>query len=167
MTTEDVGRSESINSETADLRQRFKSSFPLDALLPVLLVENVLTVKELVQLHHTSQSDLAVRNRKFLEYLASKDPSAVSNTLSVLFRPEYQTYRYFGEMLRQLFDFGVEGKKGEGMRGKTSHKPQQGGKRGSDAKEVSTLRSSHLTGVVFNGLFVDGIVWSALELQSW
>ena len=158
MATEDVGRfSEPIHSETADLREWFESSFPLDALLPVLLVENVLTVKELVQLHPTSQSDLADRNRKFLEYLANKDPSAISNTLSVLFRPEYQTYRSFGENLRQLF--GVEGKEGEGTRGKTSRKPQQGGERGSGAKEVSTLWSSHLTstGVVCNGLFVDGI----------
>ena len=168
MAAEDFGRSsESIHSETVDLRERFESSFPIDALLPVLLVENVLTVKELVQLHPTSQSDLADRNRKFLEYLANKGPSAISNTLSVLVRPEYQTYRSFGENLRQLF--GVEAKEREGMRGKTSRKPQQGGERGSGAKKVSTLRLSHLTstGVVCNGLFVDGIVWNVLELQSW
>ena len=102
---------------------------------------------------------LADRNRKFLEYLANKDPSATEKTLSVLFRHDYETYEYLGEMLRQLF--GVEGKEREGTRGKTSRKPQQGGERGSGAKEVSTLRSSHLAstghGVVLNGLFVDGI----------
>ena len=110
---------------------------------------------------------LVDRNRKFLDYLANKNPSAVSDTLSILFRPEFESYEYLGEMLRQLF--GVEGKEGEGTRGKTSRKPQQGGERGSGAKEVSTLWSSHLTstGVVCNGLFVDGIVWKALELQSW
>ena len=110
---------------------------------------------------------LVDRNRKFLDYLANKDPTAVSDTLSILLRPEYEPYEYLGEMLRQLF--GVEGKEGEGMRRKTSRKPQQGGERGSGAKKVSTLWSSHLTstGVVCNGLFVDGIVWNALKLQSW
>ena len=103
---------------------------------------------------------LADRNRKLLEYLANKDPSATKKTFSVLFRHDCKTYDYLGEMLRQLF--GVEGKKGEGPRGKTSRKPQQGGERGSGAKEVSAVRLSHLmsTGGVCNGLFVDGIVSS-------
>ena len=129
------------HSETTELKLRFESSFPLDDLLPALLVKNVLTVKELVQLHCTSQSTLVKRNRKFLDYLANKGPSAVSNTLFVLSLPEYEAYRHFGGILRQVF--GAEGKEGEGMRGKTSRKPQQGGERGSGAKEVSTLRSSH------------------------
>ena len=150
MAAKDVGRGESDHSEIAALKQRVESSFPLDDLLPVF--QDVLTVNELAQLHPTPQLTLVDRNRKFLEYLASKDPSAVSSTLSVLFRHEYETYGYFGEMLRQLF--GVEGKKGEGMRGNTSHKPQQGGERGSGAKEVSSLRLSHLTGVVCNGLML-------------
>ena len=134
-------------SETAELKLRFESSFPLDALLPAFLVKDVLTVTELVQLHYTSQSALVKRNRKFLGYLANKGPSAVSDTLSVISLPEYEAYRHFGEMLREVF--GAEGKEGEGMRGKTSRKPQQGGGRDSGAKEVSTLRSSegcaHLT----------------------
>ena len=152
-----VGRSESVHSERADLKQRFESSFPLDDLLPALLTENVFTVDELAQLLPTRQGTLVDRNRKFLEYLANKDPSATEKTLSVLFRHDYKTYEYLGKVLRQLF--GVEGKEGEGMRGKTSRKPQQGGDRGSGAKKVSTLWSSHLTstGVVCKGLFVDGI----------
>ena len=134
-------------SETAELKLRFESSFPLDALLPALLVRNVLTVTELVQLHYTSQSALVKRNRKFLDYLANKGPTAVSDTLSVLSLPEYEAYGHFGEMLREVF--GAEGEEGEGMRGKTSRKPQQGGGRGSGAKEVSTLGAlegyAHLT----------------------
>ena len=134
-------------SETAELKLRFESSFPLDALLPALLVKDVLTVTELVQLHYTSQSALVKRNRKFLDYLANKGPSSVSDTLSVLFRHQYEAYGYFGKMLCEVF--GAEGKEGEGMRGKTSRKPQQGGERGSGAKQVSTLGSSegcvHLT----------------------
>ena len=125
----------------SDLRRRLESSFPLDALLPALLVKDVLTVTELVQLHYTSQSALVKRNRKFLGYLANKGPSAVSDTLSVISLPEYEAYRHFGEMLREVF--GAERKEGKGMRGKTSRKPQQGGERGSRAKEVSTLGSSH------------------------
>ena len=165
MAANEVGRSESVpkrprissvHSERADLRQRLESSFPLDALLRTLHEENVLTDYELEQLLPTPQTALVDRNRNFLNCLANKDPTAVSDTLSILLRPEYEPYGYFGEMLRQLF--GVE-EEGEGMRGKTSRKPQQGGERGSGAKEVSTLRSSHLTstGVVCNGLFVDGI----------
>ncbi len=142
-----VDRSTAGRSETAELKLRFESSFPLDALLPALLVRNVLTVTELVQLHYTSQSALVKRNRKFLDYLANKGPSAVSDTLSVLSLPEYEAYGHFGEMLREIF--GAEGEEGEGMRGKTSRKPQQGGERGSGTKEVSMLRSSegcaHLT----------------------
>ena len=174
MAANDVGRSESVPkrprissvySETTDLRQRLETSFPLDALLPALHEESVLTDYELEQLLPTPQTAVD-RNRKFFQYLANKDPSSVRGTLSVLYRHECESYGYFGEMLRQLF--GVEAKEGEGTRGKTSRKPQQGGERGSGAKEVSILRSSHLTstGVVCNGLFVDGIVWNALELQS-
>ena len=160
-------RISSVHSESADLRQRLESSFPLDALLRTLHEENVLTDYEFKQLFPIPQCTLVDRNRKFLDYLANKDPTAVSDTLSILLRPEYEPYEYLGEMLRQLF--GVEGKEGEGMRRKTSRKPQQGGERGSGAKKVSTLWSSHLTstGVVCNGLFVDGIVWNALKLQSW
>ena len=169
MAANDVGRSESVpkrprissvHSEIADLRQRLESSFPLDALLRTLNEENVLTDYEFKQLFPIPQMQctLVDRNRKFLDYLAKKDPTAVSDTLSILLRPEYEPYGYFGEMLRQLF--GVEEKEGEGMRGKTSRKPQHGGEHGSGAKEVSALWSSHLTstGVVCNGLFVDGIV---------
>ena len=130
-----------------DLRRRLESSFPLDALLPALLVKDVLTVTELVQLHYTSQSALVKRNRKFLGYLANKGPSAVSDTLSVISLPEYEAYRHFGEMLREVF--GTEREEGEGMRGMSSCKPQQGGERGSDAKEVRTFGPSegcaHLT----------------------
>ena len=128
-------------SETAELKLRFESSFPIDDLLPALLVKDVLTVTELVQLHYTSQSALVKRNRKFLGYLANKGPSAVSDTLSVISLPEYEAYRHFGEMLREVF--GAERNEGEGMRGKARRNPQQGGERGSRAKEVSTLRASH------------------------
>ena len=124
-----------------DLRRRLESSFPLDALLPELHTKNVLTDYEFTQLLPTPQSAVVDRNRKFLDYLANKGPSAVSDTLSVLSLPEYEAYGHFGEMLREVF--GAEGEEGEGMRGKTSRKPQQGGKRVSGAKEVSTLRSSH------------------------
>ena len=175
MAAKEVGRSESVpkrprissvHSETTDLRQRLESSFPLDALLRTLHDENVLTDYEFKQLLPTPQTAVVERNRKFLQYLANKDPSAVRATLSVLYRHECESYGYFGEMLRQLF--GVDGKEGEGTRGKTSRNPQQGGERGSGAKMVSTLWSSHLTttGVVCIGLFAEGIVWNALELQS-
>ena len=125
----------------SDLRRRLESSFPLDALLPELHTKNILTDDEFTQLLPTPQSALVDRNRKFLDYLANKGPSAVSDTLSVLFRHQYEAYGYFEEMLCEVF--GAEGKEGGGMRGKTSRKPQQGGERGSGAKEVSTLRSSH------------------------
>ena len=123
-----------------DLRRRLESSFPLDALLPELHAKSVLTDDEFTQLLPTPQSALVDRNRKFLDYLANKGPSAVSDTLSVLFRHQYEAYGYFGEMLREVL--GAEGEEGEGMRGKTSRKPQQGGERGSGAKEVSMPVSS-------------------------
>ena len=141
MAAKDV-RSKSVHSERSDLRQRLEASFPLDALLPELHAKNILTDYEFTQLLPTPQSALVDRNRKFLDYLAHKNPSAVSDTLSVLFRHEYETYGYFGQMLRELF--GVEGKEGEGMRGRTSRGPQQGEEGGSGAKEVSTLWSSHI-----------------------
>ena len=118
------------------LRRRLESRFPLDALLPELHAKNVLSDDEFTQLLPTPQSTLVDRNRKFLDYLANKGPSGVTDTLSVLFRHQYEAYRYFGEMLREVF--GAEGEEGEGMRGMTSRKPQQGGERGSCAKEVST-----------------------------
>ena len=141
---------ESVDSGRADLRQRLESNFLLDAFLPVLYLENVLTDYEFKQLLPIPQPALVDRNRKFLDYLANKDPTTVSNTLSILFRPEYEPYRHFGEMLQQLFH--VDRKREEGMHGKTSRKPQHGEERGSGAKEVSTLWSSHLTstGVVYN-----------------
>ena len=124
----------------SDLRRRLESSFPLDALLPELHAKNVLTDDEFTQLLPTPQSTLVDRNRKFLDYLENKGPSGVIDTLSVLFRHQYEAYGYFGKMLCEVF--GAEGKEGEGMRGKTSRKPQQGGEGSSGAKEVSTLRSS-------------------------
>ena len=124
----------------SDLRRRLESSFPLDALMPELHAKNVLTDYEFTVLLPTPQSTLVDRNRKFLDYLANKGPSAVSDTLSVLFRHQYKAYGYFGEMLCEVF--GAEGEEGEGMRGMTSRKPQQGGERGSGAKEVSTLGPS-------------------------
>ena len=134
-------RLSAVGTEGSNLRQRLEASFPLDALLPELHAKNVVTDYEFTQLLPTPQSALMDRNRKFLDYLAHKNPSAVSDTLSVLFRHEYETYGYFGEMLRQLFD--AEGKEGEGMRGRTSRGPQQGEEGGSGAKEVSTLPPSH------------------------
>ena len=147
MAAEDVGlesapkrpRLSADHTENSNLRQKLESSFPLDAFLPELHTNNVLTDYEFTQLLPTPQSAVVDRNRKFLDYLANKGPSAISDTLSVLFRHQYEAYGYFGEMLREVF--GAEGKEGEGMRGKTSRKPQQGGERGSGAKEVSTLRS--------------------------
>ena len=149
MAAEDVGiesaskrrRLSADHAVESDLRRRLESSFPLDAFLPELHTKNVLTDYEFTQLLPTPQSAVVDRNRKFLDYLANKDPSTVSDTLSVLFRHQYEAYRHFGEMLRQVF--GAEGKEFEGMRGKTSRKPQQRGERGSGAKEVSALRSSH------------------------
>ena len=111
MAANDVGRSESVpkrprissvHSETTDLRQRLESSFPLDALLPALHDENVLTDYEFKQLLPTPQTAVVERNRNFLEYLANKDPSATEKTLSILYRHECESYGYFGEMLRQL-----------------------------------------------------------------
>ena len=124
-----------------DLRRRLESTFPLDALLPELHTKSVLTDFEFTQLLPTPQSAVVDRNRKFLDYLSNKGHSAVNDTLSVLFHHQYEAYRYFGEMLRQVF--GAEGKEYEGMRGKTTRKPQQRGERGSGTKEVTTLRSSH------------------------
>ena len=124
----------------SDLRWRLESSFPLDTLLPELHTKNVLTDDEFTQLLPTPQSAVVDRNRKFLDYLANKGPSGVIDTLSVLFRHQYEAYGYFGKMLLEVF--GAEGEEGEGMRGKTSRNPQPGGERGSGAKEVSTLRSS-------------------------
>ena len=149
MTAEDVGiesaskrpRLSADHAVQSDLRRRLESSFPLDALLPELHAKNVLTDYEFMQLLPTPQSALVDRNRKFLDYLANKGPSSVSDTLSVLFRHQYEAYGYFGEMLREVF--GAEGKEGEGMRGKRTRKPQQGGERGSGAKQVSTLGPSH------------------------
>ena len=141
----------------SDLRQRLESNFLLDAFLPALYLENVLTDYEFKQLLPIPQPALVDRNRKFLDYLANKNPTTVSDTLSILFRPEYEPYGHFGEMLQQLFDVDRKGE--EGMRGKTSRKSQQGGERGNGAKKVSTLWSSYLTstGVVCNGLFLDGL----------
>ena len=82
----------------SDLRRRLESNFPLDALLPELHTKNILTDYEFTQLLPTPQSAVMYRNRKFLDYLDSKGPLAVSDTLSVLFRYQYGAYGYFGEM---------------------------------------------------------------------
>ena len=150
---------ESVHCGRADptLRQWLESRFPLDAFLPVLYLENVLTDYEFKQLLPIPQPALVDRNRKFLDYLANKDPTTVSDTLSILFRPEYEPYGYFGEMLQQLFDVDRKGE--EGMRGKTSRKPQQGGERGSGAKKVSTLWSSHASDEYWCS--VQWAVWNA------
>ena len=146
MAAEDVGivsapkrpRLSADHAVQSELRRRLESSFPLDALLPELHAKNILTDDEFTQLLPTPQSALVDRNRKFLDDLANKGPSAVSDTLSVLFRHQYEAYGYFGKMLREVF--GAEGEaESEGMLGKTSRKAQQGGERGSGAKEVSTL----------------------------
>ena len=128
-----------VHRLAAYVMQILEASFPLDAVLPELHAKNVLSDYEFSQLLPTPQSALVDRNRKFFDYLAHKDPSAANDTLSILSRDE--TYGYFGEILCQLF--GAEGKEGEGMRGRKSRGPQQGGERGSGAKEVSTLRPSH------------------------
>ena len=120
--------------------QILEASFPLDAVLPELHAKNVLSDYEFSQLLPTPQSALVDRNRKFFYYLAHKDPSTFNDTLSsILSRDEIDGY--YRENLRQLF--GAEGKEGEGMRGRTSRGPQQGGESGSGGKEVSTLRPSH------------------------
>ena len=131
-----------VGTERSALRQKLESSLPLDVLLPELHAKNVLTDHEFTQLLPTPQCALVDRNRKFLDYLAHKDPSAVSDTMYVLFRHEYEAYGYFGHMLTRLFD-AEEVRDSEGMRGGTSRKPQQGRERDSGATQASTLGSSH------------------------
>ena len=80
--------------ERANLRQQFAAGFPLDELLPTLLVENVLINFEFAQLLPTSRSTVADRNHRFHEYL-DKNPSAVSLTLSILARPQHLDHRSF------------------------------------------------------------------------
>ena len=121
--------------ERADLKQQFAASFPLDELLPTLLVENVLTNFEFTQLLPTPRSTVAERNHRFLEYL-NKNPSAVSLTLSILARTEHLDHRSFEEMLRELFD--VEEQE-NGTGGIPSATLQQEGARVGGAREVSTL----------------------------
>ena len=103
---------ESVPQRKADLRRKLESSFPLDALLPALHAENVLTDHELEQLVPTPLT-LLVRNRIFLDYLAVKDPVAIGCTLSILSRSELQECQYIMDMFKELFDYKAD--EGEGM----------------------------------------------------
>ena len=142
--------------ERADLRQAFAASFPLDALLPTLHVENVLTALQFAHLRH-SRLTVVDKNHRFLEYL-DKNLSAVHLTLSILARLEHVDYRYFGKKLRELF--GVEEEEVEGTGGSPSAKRlkiQREETSVSGAGEVSTLWSPN-TGLVqcsVNGLVLN------------
>ena len=128
---------EEAQRENVDLRQQFAVSFPLDELLPTLLVENVLTNFEFAQLLPIPRSTVADRNHRFLEYL-DKNPSAASLTLSILERPQYMDYVSFWEMLRELF--GVENEEdGTGLGTVPIAKREK--ERVSGAREVSVLWS--------------------------
>ena len=127
---------ESVPLRKADLRQKLESNFPLDALLPELRVENVLTDYEHKQLVPTPLT-LLMRNRNFLDYLAVKDPSAISSTLSILGHPRHQEYQYLGELLKELYDYVKD--EGEGMHGKASHVLQQDMESTNGDKEVNTF----------------------------
>ena len=124
--------------ERADLRQQFAASFPLDELLPILLVENVLTNFEFAQLLPTPRSTLVDRNHRFLEYL-DKNPSAVSLTLFILARPEHLFYRHFEEILRELFDAEEQENGTGGVPSTKRLKLQRESLLVSGAREVSTL----------------------------
>ena len=85
-----------------DMKQTLISGFPLDALLPTLHAENVLTDYEYTQLLPTPLT-LEERNHRFLEYLSSKDPCALRCSLSVLSCPEHQEHQHYLEMLMGLY----------------------------------------------------------------
>ena len=127
---------ESVPQRKADLRQKLESSFPLDALLLELRAENVLTDYEHEQLVPTPLT-LSVRNRNFLDYLAGKDPSAISSTLSILGHPRHQEYQYLGELLKELYNYVED--EGEGMHGKASDVPQQDMESTNGDEEVNTF----------------------------
>ena len=120
----------------SDSRQKFISGFPLDAFLPTLHAENVLTDYEYNQLVPTPLT-LVVRNRNFLDYLGSKEPSILRHTLSILSRSEHEEYQYFVEMLKELHDH--EKDEEEGMGKHFGGTPQLGDEDSSSPKEVRIL----------------------------
>ena len=125
----------------ADLEEEFTSSLQLDALLPTLHAEDVLTDYEYKQLLPTPLT-LVERNHRFLEYLGSTDPSALRRTLFILGRSKHQGHRYLGEILKKLF--GLEGEEDGWMRGNANNVLQQGLQRSSRDKEVNAHWSPHV-----------------------
>lgn len=131
----DYNGGESVLQWKAKSKQKLESGLPLDALLPALHVENVLTDYEYKQLLPTPLT-LVARNHTFLEYLGSKELSAVRRTLSILSRPEHQEYRHLVEILKELF--GYEEDEEQRMHGNVNHFTRLENGHSSGDKEVGT-----------------------------
>lgn len=127
---------ESVPQRKADLSQKSESILPIDSLLPVLYAENVLTEYEYNQLLPTPLT-LLTRNCRLMKYLAGKEPSALSRTLSILSRPEHQDYQFLREILQDIF--GCKRNEEEGIHRTMNDFPQHGREHNSVEQEVNTV----------------------------
>ena len=128
----------------AGCKQKLESGLPLDALLPALHAENVLTDYEYKQLIPTPLT-LVGRNQRFLRYLASKEPSVLRCTFMIFGRPEYQEYQELREMLREFFEYEEEEEEEEeGMHLAENSLTQLENDHSSCNKEVCTLLQTTL-----------------------
>ena len=63
--------------------------------------EDILTQFEYEEIRSTANP--IEKKRKFLDYLFQKNEAALKGTLSILEQPQYSSYHYLGDMLKNVF----------------------------------------------------------------
>ena len=89
------------SGQRAELRRIMECNFPIETLVTQFQAEDILTQFEYKEIQSTANP--IEKNRKFLDYLFRKNEATLEGTLSILEQPQYSSYHYLVDMMKNMF----------------------------------------------------------------
>ena len=87
--------------QKAQYRDILECKFPIDALVTQFHAGGILVQLEYEEIRSTPNH--MERNRKFFDYLFRKNDAVLARTLDILNQPQYHSYHYLGDILKNVF----------------------------------------------------------------
>ena len=86
--------------QKAKCREALERNFTIEALVTQFLGEDILVQHEYYEIQSTPNH--MDKNRKVIDYLIRKNDGALEGTLSILEQPQYRSYHYLGNILKNV-----------------------------------------------------------------